>query len=208
MWQFPKRRVRISQPTDIDDINDNFREIQRKAGALNEHDFIDNAFPSKTDVELGASIRVGSIAISEDPGFTTGTGPTVPGGASVEIPNTKSWAEVLAFEVQTESSPLWMIASFTQLYITASAFLSGLQFALEVDGSIIYESMTGKTGTDEEDFCLSPKYNRGTSIDCIVPVVRGNHIVRLVGRRVGPIYNADERYFISSGELICIELRR
>ena len=208
MWQFPKRRVKTGQPVDIDDVNDNFREIQRKAGDLNEHDFIDDAFSSKTDVELGASVRVGSIAISEDPGFTTGSGPAIPGGASVEIPNTKSWTEVLAFEIQTESSPLWIIASFTQLYVTASAFLSGLQFALEIDGSIIYESMTGKTGTDEEDYCLSPQYNRGTSIDCIIPVVRGNHTARLVARRAGSIYNADERYFISSGELICIELRR
>lgn len=131
-----------------------------------------------------------------------------------------SWQRLKSIEGTTQNSTLWVISSFlfvqvnqpynpvTEEYHNTGTFAKGnAQFALRLNGSIIWETAT--MAASEDDDPLANRELHGPSslaLDALVPVVAGPFTLELVGR-----CTHDDSYatpHVIEGDLIAMEFRR
>jgi len=219
-WKFPKHRPRSSEVLSSEDMNENFlAPFDELSGELNEHNFLDG-FASAQGTRLHT-----------DAGLTTTTtwtlgNPTLPAavGSNVPLDFTDQWAPVLSgpglalpLEVSFTSvgGTLWILASF-QALLTMDGGM-GYNFALELDGSVLYESLFGG-GDLGNDLLLSatPYTSNGPAVEGkYIPVVLeaqvvvppGNHTVKVVARTLRQL-TGQPQVGLSHRELTVIQLLR
>jgi hypothetical protein len=197
---YPKHKFEDCEVVSVDDVNENFRDaIDEMQGNLGEQNFKRNAFTSLEDIASSAAIRVHHRNIICDP-FETHTG-----FAFGEVPQPNGQTEKLlqrdmmilgdseefqpiadlSVDIITDNSILWIMTSFQQSMWNPSDATSGegVQYALRVDGSVIYETVTGGLDTENEPQGMGTNNTTvGVTIDAIIPITGGVHKVEVVYR--------------------------
>ena len=190
---YPKHSLQADQPIDLEEVNENFREVVNEVhGSLDEHNFQGSAISKYSFVAPGAMCRVWETSQAVDhqgvdgsqvPGHMAGAIQT---GGGVQISNNRQWQSIIAKTVTTGESLIWLMASFQQEpWWSWGETLPGCQYALAVDGSIIYESVVG--GLDRSNDATGEGNNRRGhpfACDAVYPVTAGEHTFSLHARMV------------------------
>ena len=213
-WKFPKRRVEFEDPAAIDDINDNFNEYSQESGSIDEHNFRADAISSQSDLAPTAGLLVTVSSEEVNHGIVdqnaSGEPDNTTGGADNDIigDTANSWVSIddLPVTVQTEDSPLWILASLQRLNLSDAAF------AISIDGAVIPETIVGGVTRDNDPYGFGPSTpNSPYAFDGIVSVAAGTHSVSVVARffrRSSFPATTAVMDTIQNRELIVIELRR
>jgi len=200
---YPKHSLRADQPIDLEEINENFRGVVNEVhGSLDEHNFQSGAIPSAAVTSGGicrvweAHQKVDHDGVDEGriPGWTIDHIET---GNGVQVSNNRQWQSILSKTVTTGESLIWLMASFQQdPWWDWQEVVPGCQYAIAVDGSIIYESIIG--GLDRGNDPTGEGNNRRGHpfvCDAIYPVTAGEHTFSLQARMVA---DADYTAYSSS----------
>ena len=220
-WKFPKHRPRSGEVLSASDMNENFlAPFDELSGELNEHNFVSGfASAQGARLQVDAGLTTTTIGYRANPAL----GPTL--GGNVPLDFTDQWSPIkaagapsdlpLAVSFTSAGGVLWIIASFqTQLTMNGGM---GYNFALELDGSILYESLFGG-GDLSNDVLLSatPYTSNGPAVEgAFIPVVLeartpvspGNHTVRVVARTLRQL-SGQPQVGVSNRELVVIQLLR
>jgi hypothetical protein len=136
------------------------------------------------------------------------------------IQNNPSWQPLKSITGTTQNSTMWIIASFcvvqtdepyrgeTEDVFDTGEFADGnFQFALRLNGSIIWETATMSAGEDGDPIANRELHGPANlTLDAIVPISAGPFTLDLVGRCTHSHDYA--RPQVITGDLIAIEFRR
>jgi hypothetical protein len=213
-WKFPKRRIDLGDPAAVDAINDNFNEYSQESGSIDGHNFRADAISSQSDLASTAGLLITVSSKEVNHGIidqdVAGIPDNTAGGVDNDIigDTANAWASIddLTVTVQTEDSPLWILASLQRLNSSDAAF------AISVDGTVIPETIVGGATRDNDPYGFGPSTpNSPYAFDGIVSVAAGTHTVSVVARffrRTSSAATTALMDTIQNRELIVIELRR
>ena len=205
-WKFPKHNIKPSDVVEMDDVNENFREVVEEAsGALNEHNWKAAAFPDREDLADDAAIVLRRVYREVDPNQD----PTraLAGAHRVFVELETDWQDIADTEL-TFTSPggmFWLMASLQASSVIDDAWATigergrfGIQFALSLNDAVLAQSLVG-TGDRSNDVIAfrrpsspfmigfevyntpSPSSRYMTiTLEAIVEVPPGRHTVRVV----------------------------
>ncbi len=202
-WKFPARAIKNPEVVSMDDVNHNFREVVEEAsGALNEHNWKTNAFPDRDQLADDAGIVLSRVVIEADPNTSPST------TSNIQFAQyDRNWQPLDGLEItfNTTGGLVWIMGS-----VQASSPLSfsykgsggtgrfGLQFALEVNGAVLAQSIMGGADLSNDQITTfrpaSPQKigfqvinTPGPSsmfftvaTEAVIDVPPGNHVVRAV----------------------------
>lgn len=224
---FPKKRLRSSEVIDAEDVNKNVREILREAESnLGEHNWKEDAF-TIDDLEVGAVIEVTthSFAVSTEGTLNGATcafhGPLGNNSAFTIGDSVFAWVTIgptdplhtfPAAQVQTSTgnSLVWVIFSAQTVEWPT---VSGMEFAIAMDGQIIPETITGSTDRSNEPGPQGFGFGDYNAIACeaLIPCGAGSHTfeAKLRTRLSGTTHSwtGVPPICITNYELIVIEMK-
>ena len=210
-WKFPKHPIKNNRVPDADEMNENFLAPgQELVGRLNEHNFKANSFAA-TDIFTKAAFvyHVNSGIRNEIPDNLVGSSA---GSSNYQvIPEAGNWVE-LSDSVLSFSS----LACIAQIHAAAQIFVercfvpvngSLAQIAIQVDGTVIPETITGTTEVSQDRFggALSGARTLPLVTTVTLPLRPGPHRIAIVLRNVGVRRQVNN--WVGTNELICLELR-
>lgn len=227
-YLFPKRRLRANEILEPDGLNEDFiPATARASGRYNEHNF--NAAQTRANIApaVQAYYKPHYVYKSADPHFGTWGAYTVPdalGGpdSAWQIPNSFDWAVVdsMTLTFSTGNAALWIVGWLQYIWLgfnngnhaySTSTYPAHVQFAIQVDGSIIEGTITGQKDMNAMAWHVAkatpqrtsstllpgPQVNRGIGdnascgpecipvrVGCHVPVPQGSHTIDLIARRI------------------------
>ena len=148
-WKFPKHRPVTTDTLDKRDINENFTLlVDEFSGEINEHNLHHTLVTDGAYLEDGAGITAEHYFFPAPP-----TAPPTPSGfAHVLVDDT--WNKLsgpggpYAVTFVSSGAPVWILASFQGHFRSEPAGAGtqvqpGYNFALMVDGAILYQSLVG-----------------------------------------------------------------
>jgi len=232
-WKFPKHRPITTDSLDFRDINENFTTlVDEFSGEINEHN-IKAGLLSLNGPYLrdGAGMTVEHYEHWVDP-----TEPTVPSSYAL-VPLEDSWVKLTnvspatgdyAITFVSSGAPVWILASF-QAHLRDTTSLKathtvtpGFNFALMVDGAILYQSLVGGGDISNDHIQqLSVNMTQGPGVaglyiplvvEAIVDLPPGEHVINVCAKALNsytPTSSAVGRTMgVLSRELIALELTR
>ena len=239
--EFPYR-IYAASARDQELINAPWRFLAGKLGNLNEQDLAEDIVAAVADIKVKAISDVAVTRHISDPKFTLLGGHYFPhpsGTDQLELEDTVGWQAVATTTISTGEDVLWLVGWANYYVYTNDAqhtvFPARVQFALEVDGSVQEDTVTGQenvfqsvpyelTNTDHlykgyEEWDsrhverLADASGMGPPARCVrlvwsVPVVEGSHTVRLVVRRCPQVYNVPNNDASGSLQGADVEHRR
>ena len=189
-WKIPKHLLTAGDVLDLDKVNENARTfVEEIDGNLGEHNWADGAFAIANCAD-DFVLQVKSVYEEVDPDLEggEGTGNFFPGPAVVgtvhEVAGAMDYGlvDAMTMTFQTANSLLWLIFSGQQQ--ADQPYLDPqLVVAIEVDGVLIPESVYGGHETGNDPYgqqCYNQAH--AIAVDCIVPVIPGQHTVRVMAR--------------------------
>ena len=211
---FPKYRDKPGYPVDFESVNYNFRQVVNEIeGNLGEHNWAEDAITDKTEVNSSAAIRIYNTYQLVDHGMDYNTVVSSSPTNHAQISNSREWTTIIEKKITTDSSLVWVIASFQNFYMGLNPAEASFQYCISVDGNQIAETATGCTDRSN-DLTGEGIYTnaQGFSIDAVIPVSPGEHTFSLTAKLI-----ADEDYTtfdsstkacqIFNRELILVEMR-
>lgn len=194
MYRLPKHRLRPANTLDVRRMNIGISPAVHEYGKLDQHNFQASGFSGNVGVGAGAYNKntYGSRAVDPDVGDYTG-GYQLPTAASpgvIQLRNATAWQIVDNADVSVSTGVSWLWINTIVQYIwmpfsaagdwghlthsyagalggnPQSAFGANIQFAIRVDGEIIYGAMTGhRSARHRERYALkaTPERNFPTS---------------------------------------------
>jgi hypothetical protein len=241
-WRFPRYQIFDADVIDYHAWNENaIPFVEEATGMLNEHNFKYGAFNdlSKWDDDVGYrlhhvqqaadpnSYRAGgsvSNGVRDDDGDgdglrdETGIPPNF-----VWMISRGGWARIddmiITLNTPAQGAQLWIqfSAQFElwrgKNFDIVSDVDWGAQFAIRVDGAVVYESLVGSGELDNDPASEGAGVRNApaiwgrrypVSMDCIVEVPPGAHVVEVVFYSESANY--DTSHFVSNRELIVLEM--
>lgn len=222
-WTYPRYFLSANYVVDPDEMNENIAMFSTEVnGGLNEQNF--QADITQALIE-GALTEYDIMARSY--AKQTGVDPHAAVGTMERVPHATRWSGISASEKSIVARGGWalVIISFQSRFPTIPSGMSGLNFAIEVDGSVNPNAMLG-TGDQGNDFLDTAygatvgggevTYDYGTSPSFLgaqepkqvvgsVYLTPGPHTIRLAARNLFTIQTAPAQY-ISQCETIILEL--
>lgn len=147
-WIVGSKRLANTYFLDVDEINDVFRPWTDALSDLNEHNWSESAFEQIVENDLAEP----GFAIVTHSVITEREWDPVP-GSGVSVRQSTAWTVVPDSEIEFQSAggSLLIIYSFAFISGTLGQDQSGLNFAIEVDGVPLFDSLLG-TGDLSNDF--------------------------------------------------------
>lgn len=218
-WKFPKYPMKNTRVPDVDNMNENFlASAQEMAGQLNEHNWAKDAFTSAPlattffEEDTAFVWHSNSVARTIIPfGLLDGTGVRAD---YVFFPERSDWREITESKLSFSSSSClgWIHASlqFYQENANSNPLDWTLcQFAIQIDGAVISETITGGTEPPQDRERAPLMWARSEAISLVFPLAPGPHEIAIVIRSAGQHSSRDAKpAWIASNELICLEMRR
>lgn len=222
-WAYPKHTFETGDPLDCEAMNDTIAAYASEVnGNLNQHNWqtdtlLDLQGLSQVEPSIGLQIYEGGATV--DPHAAT--------SSMAVAPHRTRWSPIDGTEVEFTSrgGKAFVIISFQVHQPSVVAASSGLNFAIELDGVVMNDTLLG-TGDESNDFLDTAlgatvgggevTYDYGTSpsiraaqTKCLVSGVfqlePGEHIVRLVARNLFTINGTPPQY-ISQRETIILSM--
>jgi hypothetical protein len=221
-WAFPVNLFVDGQVLAVDEINENLSIVANELdGHLNEHNWSVSALANLMVVNKTVAndivARLISLKIPRDPfgAFVT----------MYQVPHATGWSPIIDTEITflSQGGLVLLICSFQMHCPSTPAAQSGLNFALEVDGSVRASSLLG-TGDQSNDyvdtavtaatgaialsFGTSPSFRADQEpkmVKALVRVAPGEHSARLVARDLFTI-DTPPAQFISQAEIVALHL--
>ena len=214
-WKFPKHPIKNDRVPDADEMNENLLASgQELVGRLNEHNFKANTFAA-TDIFTRSAFvyHVNSGIRNEIPrGLVDG-----PVGSSnfQVVPESGNWTE-LSDSVLSFSS----LACVAQIHAAAQIFVQNtfigantsskapaIQIAIQIDGTVIPETITGTTepSQDQRTGAFAGARTLPLVTTAVLPLSAGAHRIAIVVQSVG--YRKNIPSWVGTNELICLEMR-
>ena len=228
-WRHPKYRHRGFEPADPDEMNENIRQFSNEDSQLNEHNWMAglpygetaiNRIVDRTALDVSVEAHWSRHFLTSYDRYTKTTTGEASSGALLTGPTDKkivlnnvSWHRIMDREILASNSLLWVLASFQQVgggnpYNPSLADTTQAQYALRVNGSVIYESKTKAFSLDNDKYgAMGPSGTVPFSLSAIIPVTSGPCKVELVSRVSDPRQMGGEVQ-ITARELICLEFKR
>lgn len=234
-WAFPHYRIVDGDTMNPDDLNLYYELIWGELQALTGFSFQVASLTVGTDIAESAAVRMVSYKEEVNHGIDI-TVPTpapyesamvVSGDVLVSVADF-TWRVIESRTISTDTASLWIMFSFQQGISCAgggtptnsneegilNSARAGVQYAISIDGSVISETITGSgeraTDVNGEGYG-GQGANEALVIDCVWPVVAGNHTIEVVWRMPrGKDYeqpDADDYFMVLNRELIILELR-
>ncbi len=151
--EFPKELAKNNFGRDPEILNERFRRLAGEIGDLNEHDLKAGLISAVSKVQNNAIHSLTSVRHQCDPQLENGGGGSwypFPGADAdtLFIPDDVSWTSIASVTVTTGEDTLYMVGQFTyaghgSLETIPDLFCVRAQFALEVDGAILDDTITG-----------------------------------------------------------------
>lgn len=189
--RFPLHPLRDGQTLDLEDVNDNFQEIQSELlGNLGEHNFTEEAFSDRTLWADDIAMRLHRVVVESD-------GHDAAADANdFDVPQNGQWSAVTSTSLTIDS--FGGLALCTASFQCMSAEL-GLMVAIRVDGVVDPDSIWGGAedlDVENREVDVSTTFKeRSTPGACnlldagvcetLVPLAPGAHTIELVARTVG-----------------------
>jgi hypothetical protein len=243
-WRYPQYPITPQSVLDVDPINENFLIVVGEvAGNLNEH-----------NLDVG-SLKLNRSQMADDAAFrlhrgiptsipVTGSDPTsIRNAGWLKIPSVGSWQTFpdpgTRLSFVAVGGTVWLNAAFN-VYCRSQAYPSldsigyqkgfGYNFALRLDGSLLYESLLGSGDPTQDDYrhtilnpstpgdIQTPQCGGGISaaqipvaLDAVVELLPGPHVLELAiqnlrgSMRAGPA--SGDTYF-GTREIFALEMLR
>lgn len=221
-YTFPRYRPRIYYIVDFEDWNEIFMDLADELGGhLNEHNFVNGAFTSRTtSLADDVAFRVfggTSGYYTDDAESHTDT----VGASTRQLYMDGQWLSLETAEVTASPGGLlWCNASVQAANVGGTS--SGAFFAIRVDNTVIIETLTGSAEYEQDRNTAvyggvggdsSPSVfcgHTGVVLDALVPVEPGEHTVEIVAMRYPNFPSAplNDLYYVKSAELVVIEMAR
>lgn len=227
-WGYAKHRFGYTWTLDSDEWNDNIVPFASEMnGGLNEQNWLslsgaDYFMGSAANGGLAEYDTVARVFVDK-----TSVDPLGATGSMFEIKQSTKWVPITPSTkgpFTSRGGLAQIIISFQMHVPTVATSMSGLNFAIEVDGVVRVDSLLG-TGDHGNDFLDNgasvtfaggtPQFNWGSSpsfrsalepkmVKCLVRLEQGQHTVRLVARNLFLVGGGAAQY-ISQIETIVID---
>lgn len=223
MHDFPPASIAPNGAQAPETLNAPWRALAQKMKHLNEQDLQENLIVDVDHIHVKAVSDVEADRHVVDPYLLTGFGghyvPQPLDPDCVEVQDTIGWQGIAETTISTGEDVLWCVGQVAYFCsaqdVMQSVYPARVQFALEVDGTVFTESITGHSNTnvtapyelyatDHTDKDYSEWDSRhverlpdavglsgaSKSVRVVwsVPVTEGTHTVRLVARRITRVY--------------------
>jgi len=224
LHEFPPAKIAPTGAQAPEVLNAPWRFLAQKIGRLGEQDLQADLVPDVEHIHLKAVSDVEADRHVVDPYLLTGFGghyvPQPLDPDCIEVQDTIGWQGISEVQITTGEDVLWCVGQVAYFCaaqdLMQSVYPARVQFAIEVDGTVFTESITGHSNTnitapyelydtDHTDKDYSEWDSRhverlpdavglsgaSKSVRVVwsVPVTEGTHTVRLVARRVSRVYN-------------------
>ena len=223
-WYYPPQPVIASEVLDIEVINRNLHAWQMEVGGeLNEHNIAEDGLSGDThEAEDGLSAAFHSEKDRVDPY----------GGSQTDIEHVIYWSDLDGMEKTfvTKGGKVLLVASFQlgRPSFSSDPRQSGLMFAFEVDGSVLFGSLcgsgdlsndivaggTGLTFTPDAggytiDWGTGPGLRRAyfpVVLEKVVHLTPGEHTVKVVSRNLATLNSGTAVHWFGSFDLLALEM--
>lgn len=224
-WTHPHLGMLDYSPLDYSDMNAAMRGIATVGGALDYHNFSRSGIDDRESLEADVAFTWAVAAQEADLDFDHG-GPLLSDYVALDVHVTALqgfWVPIadMTVTVRTKACMLW--ATFTGQHdndddgydsgANASSTSYGAMYAIEVDGTIISESIIGSGELSNEVYDTSSGAGFTTPAvwgsqvavltECMVPVPAGVHVIRAMTYM--PAASSSQKLnFVSNRELIVL----
>ena len=226
-WKFPKHPFHDGGAINQGDANDNFREIAEElTGQLGEHNWSENTITDRNHFN-GDAVFVWSGSKKDtsasgrlSAGYSASYATAVAAGAQV-VPTHSSWTPIddTTLTISCPSCLLWIHGTAQTHAYNAhleSSWTSGLgnlsdftpitRMAIQIDGSVLPETITGGVLANQERMGINCiYYPLGTSV--LIPASAGTHEISLVIASTSPGDDGLD-FFIENREIVCLQMRK
>ena len=225
-WKYPEHSPKDGAVVEIDDLNRSFSSIASELdGGLNEHNWTKDTF-HRTGCDEDVAIETWQSKLAVDPELDLDD----PANDIFKIRVSKGWQKITSMtaEVTTGKTTLWIIGNLQHI----GAWRGCCQYAVQVNGTVINETITGVSGQgydsyheswDTDDNTPSPTYNSynritfgpgimvpwmAVGLDAVIDVPSGIHDVAIVARVLSSTPESGAKFHVKNRELIVLSLRR